>query len=295
MPHLRFDPDRLVLVASLFSGASFRGLSSREGVRRFRRIAFSAVRGKMNWNRVTTSAFLSQAYRELQRSYGGEYVYGNELVRDILARHSLATTRIFSELRVDQSWADLVVVNGTSTVYEIKTARDRLHRLPRQLQAYRRVFDRTFVVCDPVLLAGVTQVAPPDVGVLIMTSNGHLDTIRDAQSRRLALEPRALFGLLREPEASYILTKWLGGAPSVPNTLRREVWRNLFSELDPASAHEAVIDALRARRPNANVERLVSSSPAAMSLGILAGHLAASGANALERFLASPVAGLTRS
>jgi hypothetical protein len=295
MPHVRFDPDRLVSVASLFSGASFRSLSSTVGIRRFRRIAFSAVRGKVNWNRLTTSAFLSQAYRELRRSYRGEYVYGNELVRDIIARHSLTSTRIFSELRVDESWADLVVVNGTSTAYEIKTARDRLYRLPNQLQAYRRAFDRTFVVCDPTLLSGVTKVAPSDVGVLVMTSTGHLETIRDAQSRRHALEPRALFGLLREPEAGDILTKWLGGAPGVPNTLRREAWRELFCELDPASAHEAVTAALQARRPSDIIERLVSSSPAAMSLGILAGHLPVSSAIALERFMASPVAGLTRS
>lgn len=251
------------------------------------------MQGKVNWNRVTTAAFLTQAYRELRRTYRGEYVYGNELVRDITARHSLASTRIFSEFRVGESWADLVVVNGTSTVYEIKTARDRLHRLPHQLQAYRRVFDRTFVVCHHGLLFGVMQITPPDVGVLIMTSNGHLRTIRDAQSRRHTLEPDALFGLLREPEARAVLTNWLGGAPDIPNTLRRETWRELFCRLNPADAHEAVTAALRGRRPHDTVERLVGSSPAAMSLGILTGYLLPSTAIALKEFVASPVAGLT--
>lgn len=235
---------------------------------------------------------MAAAYQDLRSNYKGEYVYSNEVARHVIERHSLSTTRLFAEFRAGSSWADLVVVNGTTTAYEIKSARDRLDRLPTQLASYRRLFDRTFVVCDATLVAGVTRAVPLDVGILTLSRAGRLQKIRDARSRKRLLDPLALFGLLREAEARRILSEQCGGAPIVPNTLRQEIWRRRFARLDAVAAHEAVVAALRERRPPAVVEQFVATSPRALTLGILSARLGARAAQQFEDFIAIPMAQL---
>lgn len=65
-----------------------------------------------------------------------------------------------SEFWVDMSKADSVVLNGTSTVYEIKTEFDNLSRLPQQLTDYSKVFDHINVVTHERGVAAVLAAAP---------------------------------------------------------------------------------------------------------------------------------------
>ena len=57
---------------------------------------------------------------------------------------SVGVFRFISEfwIPVSNERADLVVANGSLTAYEIKGPSDRLHRFPRQVLAYGRIFDR---------------------------------------------------------------------------------------------------------------------------------------------------------
>src|SRR5215216_2008453 len=64
-----------------------------------------------------------------------EYIYKAALThRVLMGRHSLRTACMLSEFRVGRSKADIVILNGTTTVYEIKSERDSLSRLERQIQ-----------------------------------------------------------------------------------------------------------------------------------------------------------------
>ena len=60
-------------------------------------------------------------------------------------KHSQKAT-LLTELNVGKSKADLVVINGTTTVYEIKTELDSTARLEGQLSDYIQVFDRVNVI-----------------------------------------------------------------------------------------------------------------------------------------------------
>ena len=73
---------------------------------------------------------LDSLYSEFKKNYKCEYVYKNTIVNKILlGRHSLNTSTLISELNVGKSKADIVIFNGTSTVYEIKTELDSLNVL----------------------------------------------------------------------------------------------------------------------------------------------------------------------
>jgi len=85
-------------------------------------------------------SLFERAFSLLEREgYRHEYVYKAALTQKIfLGRHSLQTASMLSEFRVGQCKADLVILNGTSTVYEVKSERDSLDRLERQVAAWTR-------------------------------------------------------------------------------------------------------------------------------------------------------------
>ncbi|MEI9986083.1 MAG: sce7726 family protein [Aliidongia sp.] len=47
----------------------------------------------------------------------------------LMGKHSLRTASMLNEFRAGSCKADLVILNGTATVYEIKSERDSLTRL----------------------------------------------------------------------------------------------------------------------------------------------------------------------
>jgi hypothetical protein len=60
---------------------------------------------------------------------------------------------------------DVVHVDGLLCAYEIKSGRDRLARLPRQVAAFDRIFDRLVAVADGRHLDSAIKVLPPYWGV----------------------------------------------------------------------------------------------------------------------------------
>jgi hypothetical protein len=87
-------------------------------------------------------ALFDAAFQLLKRQgCRDEYVYKAALVQKILlGRHSLQTASMLNEFRVGGCKADLAILNGTATVYEVKSERDSLARLQRQIAAYTTVF-----------------------------------------------------------------------------------------------------------------------------------------------------------
>lgn len=70
--------------------------------------------------------------------------------------------------------ADVIVANGRLSVYEIKSASDKLDRLPKQLDIYRQYFEKVTVVCAPEHLEGVKKLVHPGVGIWIIDAKGKL-------------------------------------------------------------------------------------------------------------------------
>ena len=116
------------------------------------------------------------AYDVLCEEYRSEYVFKNALAqRLLLERHTLDEAVLLTELRVGVAKADAVILNGTSTVYEIKTALDNLDRLPSQLESYTQVFDRVNVVTVDTMVESVMAIAPPRVGVMVLGTDLNLE------------------------------------------------------------------------------------------------------------------------
>lgn len=101
------------------------------------------------YNSLKCSTYLdliNKVYSHISRDYRCEYVYKNELIKHLLKEYGAKDIVYFSEFRVGKSIADMVMFNGESKVFEIKTEYDTTRRLDKQLNDYKRFFDKCFIV-----------------------------------------------------------------------------------------------------------------------------------------------------
>lgn len=79
--------------------------------------------------------------------------------------------------------ADLAVVGPLLEGFEIKTSRDNLRRLPRQVNAYGRVFNKCHLVVAENHLDSALEIVPEWWGVLVLTGDASqaIDRVRAAQ------------------------------------------------------------------------------------------------------------------
>jgi len=87
-------------------------------------------------------------YHMMKQHYRCEYVFKNELIRYLCHRYSNKNVFVANEFRVNNSFADLAFFNGESCAYEIKTSYDTPRRLLRQINAYKCVFDKCYIVVE---------------------------------------------------------------------------------------------------------------------------------------------------
>jgi hypothetical protein len=92
------------------------------------------------------------------------------LLRHVKTLHQKETdTRIIEELGVEHGACrvDVAVINGRLHGYEIKSDADTLSRLPAQVEAYSRTFDRVTLVVGRRLLAAATRIVPHWWGISV--------------------------------------------------------------------------------------------------------------------------------
>lgn len=200
-----------------------------------------------------------------------EYVYRSAITQKILlGQHNLRTASLLSEARVGSSKADLVVLNGTATAYEIKSERDSLARLASQVSSYQEVFAAVNVVTSPSHAARVLALVPSEVGVLVLSRRFTLQTERAAVVDPSRTNPSAVLDLLRAGEAISILRELGVQEPQVPNTKLRTTLTELFATLEPAALHRQMVVTLKRTRSQHAAAEVIHSIPISLRAAILA-------------------------
>jgi hypothetical protein len=237
----------LANVASVLSSATLRSLSSLQPMDALTRLARTLPVATAAGARTIGDMF-DAAYDTLQRDYRNEYVFKNAVVSKIVfGRHRPTTASALLELSLGDSYADVAIMNGTSTVYEIKTDLDSFARLPSQLANYQTRVEHVHVVVSDRRAAAAERHVPDGVGLIALLRGGSLRTIRDSASNLHQIRADHLFGSLRQAEATRILEAneiHLSGATAVD---RWEELRRRFAALDGPTVHRGAVAAFRAR------------------------------------------------
>lgn len=203
-----------------------------------------------------------------------EYVYRSALIHNILlGRHSLRTASMLTEFRIGSSKADMVILNGCGTVYEIKSDKDSLVRLDSQIENYRKAFNKIYVITGAIHLEDVLNKTDSNIGVMSLTRWNRITIVRDAKEDNDYICPTTIFDSLRVNEALDILKQLQVIPPTLPNTLMRTALRSIFEELNPIDVQQCMINTLKRTRNLASLSKLLSDLPSALQSLVLAMQL----------------------
>ncbi len=210
--------------------------------------------------------FFDLIYMILFKSYRNEYIYKNAIANKILlGRHSLNTSHMLTEFRVGNCKADVVVVNGTSAVYEIKSELDSFARLENQVKNYLKIFDYINVITSASQVNKLKSILPDKAGILLLTNRNTISTIRESKSNRKNTNPSILFDSLRKNEYVKAIKEYFGIVPDVPNTQIYKECKKLFSKIPAELAHDLTINILRRRRNTRVLKEFIEEAPASLS------------------------------
>jgi hypothetical protein len=176
-------------------------------------------------------------------------------VRQRLRHEVLATASEPSEA-VYEFWvprtnarADVAVIGAAVFEgFEIKTERDTLMRLPGQMAAYARIFDRCHVVLALRHIDEAMEMLPPSWGVLVIEGDAmsSFGVVRVADTNH-DVDAETLVRLLWRDEAHAALCA-LGAQPD-PRAGRSRMWDLLLALLDLDMLKQVVRHALLYRDP----------------------------------------------
>jgi hypothetical protein len=266
---------QLSALSRLFSSSVFREMAKKGRSSLFARlIGQTGIEARFSHGTTVGDAF-DLAFSVLCRSgLRDEYVYRAALTHNVLlGTHSLNTASMLSEFRAGACKADLVILNGTATVYEIKSERDSLARLANQVANYKKVFAKVYVVAGESHVRDVLEETPADVGVMCLSRRHSISTVREAADRLDRVCPETIFDSLRSAEARAILLDLKVPVPDVPNTMLHPALRACFERLKPEDVHRAMVKTLKLSRDLAPLGKLVdqlpsSLQPAALSIQV---------------------------
>ena len=144
---------------------------------------------------------------------------------------------------------DVAVVNGYIHGYEIKSAKDRLDRLPGQIEVYTRSLHRLTLVVAAKHVKRVLEIIPPWCGVLkvlVGTRGGiRFESVRQAK-KNPSVDPYILAHLLWRNEVQDILSKY-DIQPAILRAPRAELYKLLVKETPEANLTGMIKDAMTER------------------------------------------------
>ena len=255
----------------LFSSAVFREMAKKGSSALFARlIALTDIADRCADDATVGAAF--NATFDVLKTAGrrDEYIYRSALTHNVLmGTHSLNTACMLTEFRAGACKADLAILNGTATVYEIKSERDSLARLANQIDNYKKVFAKVYVIASEGHVTGVLDTVPNGIGVMMLGSRYRITTVREAEDRPDRICSATVFESLRSAEAVAILKRLKIAVPDVPNTQRHAAMRSLFAQLDPTSVHKAMVSTLKRTRDLAPLSELVDHLPRSLHAAAL--------------------------
>jgi hypothetical protein len=158
-------------------------------------------------------------------------------------------TRVVSELSMclGEGRVDVGVVNGVLSGFEIKSASDRLTRLPRQREVYERCLDFITIVTEEKWVASVADHVPDWWGIVVAAQDGGEVTLQRQRpsERNDAVDPLSLAQFLWRDEAAAVLHA--RGVPAPSRATRWDLWDLLVEHLPHDELALCVRDHLRAR------------------------------------------------
>lgn len=217
---------------------------------------------------------LDAAFKTLFREHPIEYVYkACILKKTIFGIYSPNTTALYMEFPVADARADMLLVNGDATVFEIKTRLDDPKRLNIQLAEYYRCFRSVCVVVDESQSERYTRELPAHVGISALTSRYSMSVRREPMATSEKLDHTHMFALLRQKERNHATSDLGVDLSSIDPSIRYQAALERFSSLPVRTAYDRVLRALRSRQRTGRLAELCGRLPHSLHASVFSYHL----------------------
>lgn len=201
---------------------------------------------------MRVKSLIENAYGYLGKNYRNEYLYKNTILNNVLlGRHSVRTATLLNELKIGNSIADIVIINGTSTVYEIKTELDKPDKLFKQLEDYKKAFSKIYIVTHHSLSHKYASLLNgTSAGVLSLSGSFNLTEVKEAEIDQSSLNNETMLKMLRKEEYSEVVRAFVGVVPVVPNIRFFRECVKVVNQFTAEEVHHQMLKLLRKRIPD---------------------------------------------
>lgn len=198
---------------------------------------------------LNNTHLINKVYKYIMKEYRNEYFYKNTLLNKLLlGRHSLNTTTALTEVPINKSKADFILINGKAIVYEIKTGLDTLDRLDSQINDYYKAFNHVSVVsCESNYEKLSEMLKDTKVGISILTDKNTISTRKEPIENNEDLDYYAIFKILRKNEFENIILSYYGELPVTTQVKYYKECFKLFSAIEKSIVYEYFLKELKKR------------------------------------------------
>lgn len=201
---------------------------------------------------LTYHDYIKFIYKELSKQYRNEYIFKNTFINELLInKYGLKDTVAINEFRVGDSIADIVLFNGTSKAFEIKTELDSNKRLVGQLADYNKIFKESYIVTYETL---VDKYLSEDNSAGIISLEKHSKGLKMTEVRpakvNLEIEPESIIRSLRTSEYKSITKQYYGELPQMNSFNMFDICSDLIKQIPLEELNLLFIEQLKKRKSN---------------------------------------------
>lgn len=200
--------------------------------------------------------YLKHVYQILEDNYQNEYVFKNSFLNDWLIKEiGHNNTKVFNEFRVGNAVADLVMFNGKSKVFEIKTEFDSTKRLKLQIENYSKAFSQIFIIVPESKLS-IYSKFDENIGLISFNNDKEGERFileRDAETN-YEVDSDTIMKVLRTNEYKSMVESFYGELPPMTSFNQFNICNELINEIPNNKLNQMFIEKMKSR----NLENALS-------------------------------------
>ena len=225
-----------------------------------------------HYKELTYLNYLSWVYRYLLKNYRNEYIYKNELINKYIYKHFGRSTSVaVNEFRVANAVADLVLFNGESKCFEIKSDLDSPQRLSNQLDYFQRIFEQCYILVPVDTINEYKKIVDDRIGLLTLRycANGQVSINMERQAMKIEMvDVDVLMCSVRAAEYRWMVKQAYGKMPDVSDFEMFEACREQLKHLTSEQLHLLFREAIKLRKSKVSVLKNVPPIFRQMSLSL---------------------------
>lgn len=191
------------------------------------------------------------AYEYLSSNYRNEYIIKNELLNKLIMHYGTEDVVAFNEFAVGNSIADLVLFNGKSRAYEIKTELDSPKRIHAQIEDYKRIFQECYIVVPKSQhLQYLHLYKDSTIGIIVFYKRGPHLILKEIQKAKCNtdIDSHTLIRSLRTEEYKAIVKDYYKVLPQMTAFTAFDVCEKALSNIPQKELHKLFIRTIKQRR-----------------------------------------------